>query len=80
MSGSNPFPNGVPRFCVSIEIFDNDTQNSLIEEGFNTDSIQVIDDLLDEIKQKLQLRESETTFGTVGSVKRCNLTASNGKQ
>ena len=77
ISGSNPFPNGVPRYCFSIVIIDNDKPGGhLLEDGFNTDDLRVIEDVMDKIKQKL--RKSETTFETVTTGKQRNLPETDG--
>ncbi len=32
----------VPRYCVSISVYDGETQQQLVEDGFNTDHITAV--------------------------------------
>lgn len=47
----------VGRYCFGIDIFDNETRSQLIEDGFNTDSPDVIIRKLEEIIVKLKTQK-----------------------
>ena len=42
-----------PRYCVSIEIYDNKKDELLIEEGFNTDLLIYVREALERVIKKL---------------------------